>query len=260
MKYQILTKLLPKSLAMKKLLTLIILLANIFSTGFVASTSRPVIAVTGAVIGLSLPVSNKDTTLASFTNSLSLNGNPRQVVGVYQYHVLEAQVIQQPSSNPGFVSGEADKATQFGMASQYGVTALLAHNNLLGENFFKIQKNQNITLIYGDGHTSAFRVADIRRYQALNPTSPYSTFLDLDNGNEREISANDLFYSIYTTDGRLVLQTCIEKDGELSWGRLFIIAEPAQILTNLFMPNYSIGNNLNISISTGNFRNLMKAI
>lgn len=244
---------------MKKLISILVLFTVLFCAGGVVSPSQ-VIPVTGTMNGLSLPSSNKDTTLASFTSSINLNGNPKQVVGVYQYRILEAEVIQQPSTNPGFVSGEADKVTQFGMPSQYGVTALLAHNNLLGGSFSKIQKNQNITLIYGDGHTSAFRVADIRRYQALSPTSPYSTFTDLDDENAKEVSANDLFYSIYTTDGRLVLQTCIEKDGELSWGRLFVIAEPVQIISSVVTSYYSISNSLNVPLSAGNFRNLMKAI
>lgn len=245
---------------MKKLNLLLVLLSLALSVGRGLFPTQPGIPVTGTINDLGLPLTYNDTTLASFKNSISLNGNPKQVVGVYQYQVLEAEVVQQPSNNAGFVSGEADKVTQFGMASQYGVTALLAHNNLLGANFSRIQKNQNIALIYGDGHTAAFRVADIRRYQALNPTSPYSTFLDLDDANADEISANDLFYSIYTTDGRLVLQTCIEKDGELSWGRLFIIAEPVQMISNLFISPNNLSSNSNAQLRAGFFRNLMKAI
>jgi hypothetical protein len=37
---------------------------------------------------------------------------------------------------------------------------------------------------------------------------------------------NTVFTKIYAVKDRLVLQTCIAKDGIDSWGRLFVIAEP----------------------------------
>jgi hypothetical protein len=72
--------------------------------------------------------------------------------------------------------------------------------------------------------THIYQVTKIENYQALSPNSPYSDFLSLDGSNQK-LSATQLFSKIYTQENHLVLQTCLEKDGDLSWGRTFIIAE-----------------------------------
>ena len=81
--------------------------------------------------------------------------------------------------------------------------------------------------MYGDGRTAYFQITAVERYQALQPTSPYSDFVD--TTNQSKLSATDLFYHIYNGNGQLVLQTCIEANGNASWGRLFVIAEPADL-------------------------------
>ncbi len=117
------------------------------------------------------------------------------------------------------------------MASQYGVTALLAHNYLMGKTFFKLKEGDVLTVVYGDTTYQDYQVKEIRRYQALTPNSPYSKFINLADSEKKVITATDLFYEIFTEKGTLVLQTCIEKEGELSWGRLFIIATPVELET-----------------------------
>ncbi|MCX7976822.1 MAG: hypothetical protein N2646_07080, partial [Bellilinea sp.] len=149
-------------------------------------------------------------------------------VGLFHPLLLQAEIIQQPKTNPAFVSPAAQKLTQFSLASQYGVTALLAHNYLLGESFLKIKEGDVLTLVYGDRTFQEYRVEEIRRYQALTPNSPYSKFINLADPDKKVFTAADLFYDIFTQKGTLILQTCIEKDGELSWGRLFIIATPLE--------------------------------
>lgn len=163
-----------------------------------------------------------------FIEEVTESTNSFYPVGLYHPLLFQAEILQQPSNAPGFVSTEETKLTQFNLASQYGVTALLAHNYLMGKNFFKIKQGDILTLIYGDKTVLEYRVEEIRRYQALSPSSPYSKFIDLADPNQSIITATDLFYEIYTQKGTLVLQTCIEKDGELSWGRLFIIAVPVE--------------------------------
>jgi hypothetical protein len=152
-------------------------------------------------------------------------------VGLFHPVLLQAEIIQQPKNSPGFVSTDPQKLTQFSIANQYGVTALLAHNYLMGQTFFKIQEGDVLTVVFGDKTFQEYRVEEIRRYQALTPTSPYSKFINLADPDKKVITAADLFYEIYTQKGTLVLQTCIEKDGELSWGRIFIIATPIEATT-----------------------------
>jgi hypothetical protein len=133
-------------------------------------------------------------------------------------------VVQQPTGDPGFVSSDADSLTQFQQASQLGSTGVLAHNFLSGAEFSEIQPGQIIYLVYGDGRTSTFVVRDSLQYRALQPSSPYSAFVDLADG--RQLGASELFVSIYGRRGALILQTCIEAEGFSTWGRLFVVAEP----------------------------------
>jgi hypothetical protein len=67
-------------------------------------------------------------------------------------------------------------------------------------------------------------VEDIQQYQALQPFSPYSNFRDLET--QSILTAEQLFNKVYRGEFHLTLQTCIENEGNLSWGRLFIIARP----------------------------------
>jgi hypothetical protein len=194
--------------------------------------SVPAIPVTGQPIGQLADISavNPINTLDEFTQSL-VNGNSSQIVGVYVDSTFAYPIVQQPASNPGFVSTEDGKVTQFASASRYGSIGLIAHNNLAGAGFSLLQVGDVITLVYGDGSARNYSVNQIRQFQALSPTNPYSTFIDLDNpGTILDVST--VFYDIYAADGRLVLQTCIAKDGVDSWGRLFVVAEPVETVTS----------------------------
>jgi hypothetical protein len=69
-------------------------------------------------------------------------------------------------------------------------------------------------------------VQSIQRYQALDPMNPYSQFKDLET--QTTSTAEELFNKVYRGDYHLTLQTCIENNGNASWGRLFIVATPME--------------------------------
>ena len=163
-----------------------------------------------------------DRQLEDFVSTVS-NGSS-SLAGVYVNGTLAMPIVQQPSGNAGWVSEADDVVTQFGIATKYGSTGLLAHNTHAGAAFFNIESGQEVVVVFGNGETESYRVESIRKFQALQPTSPYSDFVDLDSGEK--LSATDLFYAVYSGDNHLTFQTCIAQDGELSWGRLFIIATP----------------------------------
>lgn len=163
--------------------------------------------------------------LEDFVQSVA-TGNGRQVTGIYVPGVLALPVGQQPQNDTGFVTRTDEEATQFGMAQQYGTVGILAHNDLAGAEFFSIALNQYAIVVYGDGRLAYYKINEIQKYQALSPTSTFSEFVNLD-GSQEQLSANSLFSRVYGPGNRLVFQTCIETEGEPSWGRLFIIAEPA---------------------------------
>jgi hypothetical protein len=152
------------------------------------------------------------------------NGQSGQLRGVYIPEILAATVVQQPKENNGFVSSRQNTVTQFGLASRFGSTGLLAHNNLAGASFSQLEPGQKIYLVYGDGEVSTFTVSEILRYQALSPKSISSKFIDLKTNDI--LKASEVFSNVYDRPEQVIFQTCIANGEELSWGRLFVIAEP----------------------------------
>lgn len=171
------------------------------------------------------------------------DGNASSVRGVYVQNIMAFPIVQQPSGNAGYVSSQGDIVTQFGIASQYGTIGLLAHNYLAGTDFFQLKQGDVVTLVYGDGRTQGFLVDDVQQYQALNPYSPYSNFVNLET--REQLTAEQLFYRVYSGDFHLTLQTCIDNEGNSSWGRLFVIAKPisdkpADLLNNKTLGHLAI--------------------
>jgi hypothetical protein len=172
--------------------------------------------------------SNKDQPPASpeltgFSRSL-INGNSFQVVGIYTPGLFSLPVIQQPVGESAFVSTEDNSVTQFALTDQYHSIGLLAHNYLSGSLFFDLKVGETIFVVYGDGHTSSYRISAVEKYQALDSTNPYSDFVNLDDPSRQVVSSSDLFEHVYTSPDRLIFQTCIDQDGDPSWGRLFVTA------------------------------------
>jgi len=162
-------------------------------------------------------------TFVDFSKSVQ-NGQKDVLRGVYVDKVLALPIVQQPSGNAGYVSSIDGEATQFKMASQYGNVGLLAHNLLSGKSFSGLTVGQEVRLVYGDGHIEYFIIKEVLRYQALQPSSPYSSFKNLNK--DETLTAEQMFKHVYFGDRHLTFQTCIEAEGNLSWGRLFVIAAP----------------------------------
>jgi hypothetical protein len=192
-----------------KIIISALILAVVFS-----STALSFVPVTG-VPSLEIASAQHETTAATTAAKVDL-------AGAFFYNV-----IQQPKGKAGFVSAETDKLTQFSLASKFGSQGFLAHNYLAGSTFTYLVVGSQITVTYDDGHRMTYEVKEIRHLQAIKPNSPTTSFLDLDQNNEK-LTAKQVFMQTYGVKDRLVLQTCIAKDKELSWGRLFIIATPAE--------------------------------
>jgi hypothetical protein len=162
-------------------------------------------------------------TFAEFSRSVQ-NGQKDILRGVYVDNILALPIVQQPYGNAGYVSGIDGEATQFRMASQYGNIGLLAHDHLSGKSFSGLMAGQEVRIVYGDGRIEYFVVKEVLKYQALQPNNPYSSFKNLDKGET--LTAEQMFKRVYFGDYHLTFQTCIEADGNASWGRLFVIAMP----------------------------------
>jgi hypothetical protein len=129
--------------------------------------------------------------------------------GVYLGENRFLRVINQPEGKPEYVSSMSGIATNFQLASNYGNIGLIAHNYLGGRYFEQMKIGQIIYVMNGNRQHQEYRVTRIYRFQALNPRSTRSDFIDLDTQQRRTVS--DVFKQIYTGNHHLVLQTCIEK-------------------------------------------------
>jgi len=153
------------------------------------------------------------------------NGNANQVTGIYVENVMALQVVQQPAGNAGYVSTIDDVVTYFLYPWQKaGNHGLLAHNYLAGRYFFNVGYGDIITLVFGDGYYQDFEVTQIKEYQALQPDSPYSNFIDLATGEQKNV--NTVFIEVYMGAFHTTLQTCIAQGSEGEWGRHFTLAPP----------------------------------
>ncbi len=160
---------------------------------------------------------------ADFSKSVQ-NGAADVLRGVYVADVLALPVVQQPHANAGFVSTTDGQVTQFHMAAKYGNIGLLAHNHLSGSLFSQLAAGQEVRIVYGDGKTETFVITEVLRFQALQPTSPYSSFRNMDK--DESLTAEQMFKRVYFGDHHVTFQTCINAYGNASWGRLFVIAVP----------------------------------
>ena len=153
-----------------------------------------------------------------------IDGDADAIRGVYVQDVLALPVFPQPMGNSGFVTNQPNNVTQFQDAALFDVIGLVAHNYLAGREFSTLDYTQEVNIVYGDGFVSRYQITEIRRYQALDSNNPYSPMRDL--ATDETFSSTDAFADVYMGDHHVTFQTCIAKDGNLTWGRLFVIAEP----------------------------------
>jgi hypothetical protein len=163
--------------------------------------------------------------LESFINSV-VNHRAGQVVGVYVPGVFALPIQQQPAGNHSFITPFDGAITQYGPPLAHGTISLLAHNYLSGRVFFNLKIGQQVTLVFGDGSLDRYQITTIDNYQALSPTDPYSDFINQNDASGAVQSFQQVYDRYYKVDGQLVFQTCVEKFGDLSWGRVFIVAQP----------------------------------
>lgn len=159
----------------------------------------------------------------SFVTSVK-DGQAGVLRGVYVEGLFALRITQQPTKSPAFVSSTQGVVTEFQAAKAAGNIGLLAHNYLAGKDFPALAKDQEVRIVSGDGKIEYYKVTKILRYQTLDPKSTTSDFIDIDSGER--LSSTQMFAKVYQGARHVTFQTCIYKNGDLSWGRLFIIAEP----------------------------------
>jgi hypothetical protein len=89
-----------------------------------------------------------------------------------------------------------------------------AHNYLAGRQISKLQTDNTITVVLDDGSAQSFTVNVIDRYQVVGRT--WTSLDTRQRYTDTEIAS--LVY--YDPNSKIVLMTCIERNKNLSWGRI----------------------------------------
>jgi hypothetical protein len=103
-----------------------------------------------------------------------------------------------------------------GAVARYAPNILIAHNSQDGQYFDEI--NVGNLIRYYDGEWKDYRVTEVLRYRAIPSNSLTPTLFD-----GAWHSTAWVYGNIYNKS--LILQTCIYKDGDWQWGRLFVVAQ-----------------------------------
>jgi len=152
------------------------------------------------------------------------NGQNNIVRGVYVPGFFALPVVQQPSGDTGFVSGNSETVTQFQLAAKYNVLGFLAHNYLSGKEFFNLIEGLQVVVVNGDGSLFRYQITAIDEYQKVTPGSNWSHYIDLETGER--LTTYQVFGQYYQGEHHLTFQTCLARDGIETWGLRFIVAEP----------------------------------
>lgn len=108
---------------------------------------------------------------------------------------------------------ELPTAPQFPGAVARRDNLIFAHSTLDGQYFYEIEPGDMLRVY--DQEWIDYRVTDILRLQAVPPHSLTPQLIA-----ERPYTYQEIF-GVHD----LVLQTCITRDGNPEWGRLFVFAE-----------------------------------
>jgi hypothetical protein len=150
-------------------------------------------------------------------------GDPELVTGLYAPGRFDLLVEQQPPNHNLYVSEKWGYATQFARPLRFDVIGLLAHNTFSGILFYELGLGDNVFLVFGDGRTAVYRVEAIEEFQKLEPGNARSDYIELSTGSQ--MTTNEVFARFYKDGHHLILQTCLARHGDASWGVRFIRAE-----------------------------------
>ncbi len=200
--------------------------------------ARITLLVLALIILTMLPVSSVSAaervglpTFSGFVASV-INGQAKDVRGVYVPGTLALRVVQQPQDDPGFVLRMDGVVTQFRLTARNRVIGLLAHNDLAGATFSSLKVGQEVRIIYGNGRVEYYEVNRLTRFQVVQPGSQNEYYLDLNSNTT--YSVQEIFDLFYAGISHLTFQTCIFQDGNPGWGRLFVTAVPVPSYERMF--------------------------
>lgn len=152
-----------------------------------------------------------------------LNGNAEQVVGTIVEGMFISPVMQQPESDPKWISNTENTLTSLQNARLTGDIGLAAHSHQAGAKFYDLELGQTVLIVMGDGAFLLYRVDSILQFQAVEPENPESAYIH--PTTSEILTPTELEQYLYDGSGRLAFHTDISKEGIAHWGVLVIIAD-----------------------------------
>jgi len=151
-----------------------------------------------------------------------INGNAAQVVGSIVEGMFISPVMQQPESDPTWISNTENSLTSFQNARLTGDIGLAAYSHQAGSKFFDLALGKTILIVMGDGTFLLYQVDSIMQFQAIEPGNPESAYIH--PTTSEILTPTQLEQALYDGSGRLVFQTDISKDRIAHWGILVVTA------------------------------------
>lgn len=143
--------------------------------------------------------------------------------GLYVPDEFAFPIVAQPEDQDLYVSTKRNLLTLFRAAQQNGVTGLLAHNFLAGALFYDLEIGQEVWVVESEQKQRAYKITRIEQFQKITGAQD-EVFIDLRTNDA--MSTSEVFDRFYTGEPHLTLQTCLEGEGDPSWGLTFIVAVP----------------------------------
>jgi hypothetical protein len=110
------------------------------------------------------------------------------------------------------LSGEAP--VYEGIIGRFVENVYIAHNGLAGKYF-----TDNATITYANGDVKEYREVETIILQALDPYDPATKYTD----GTYVYTSDDIHLRIFSRG--VVFATCYDKNGQIGWGRKFIVME-----------------------------------
>lgn len=155
-----------------------------------------------------------------FVETVRDENRAKQAVGLFLNAERHFPIVEQPADDDGYVS--SNDVTHFRLADRKGSLTLMAHNPAGdGRYFYELTQGQEVVVVKGNGSYDRYQISELRIFQALDPDSARSDFRE--ENSDEVLTASQLFNLIYKK-GYLTIQTCVERDGNIAWGRAFWLA------------------------------------
>ena len=151
-----------------------------------------------------------------------VNGNAEQVVGTIVEDLFVFPVIQQPESDPTWISVAENTLTSLQTARLTRDIGLAAYSHQAGAKFFDLALGQTILIVMGDGAFLLYHVDSILQFQAIDPGNPESAYIH--PTTSEILTSTQLEQALFDGSGRLVFQTDITNEGIAQWGILVVTA------------------------------------